>query len=89
MPNTKVSKDGIPNYKNNGNYSAGNEELLPCFIKFYFGVKRKQERNKDGKKINKEIKKSHVAFLIFNSLKYLKGTHNIPKHSPSSFVRCL
>lgn len=88
-PNMQISEYGIPSNKNKSNDNRRKKELLPGFIKFYFGMKRKQERYEDGKKINKKVEESHVAFLIFNFRKYLNGTHNIPKHSPSSLPRCL
>ena len=48
-------------------------------------MKRKKKWNYNGKKINEQVKKFHVALFNFSSRKYLNGTHSIPKHSPSSF----
>lgn len=88
-PNMQISEYGIPGNKNKGYDNRRKKELLPGFIKFYFGMERKQERYENGKKVNKKVEESHFVFSFFKFRKYLNGTHNIPKHSPSSFPRCL
>lgn len=64
-PNMQISEYGIPGNKNKSYDNRRKKELLPGFIKFYFGMKRKQERYENGKKVNKKVEESHFVFLIF------------------------
>ena len=64
-PNMQISEYGIPGNKNKSYDNRRKKELLPGFIKIYFGMKRKQERYENGKKVNKKVEESHFAFLIF------------------------
>ena len=89
-PNTICCKPYIPGNKGNSNQNSRFYEGYKMMIKQNSFVKRSYKANGYRKKQYQHVGEwLHFSLVFKYILKYLIGTYRNPKHSPSSFPKCL
>lgn len=90
-PHTFRCKNDIPHNEQQSGDEGGQSAMAEFAVKLNPWMKREQKRHQQAAEINKQVceVRDQDCLNLSASVKYFIGTHSIPKHSPSSFPRCL
>ena len=100
-PNPHFGENDIPHNEERSNGEVDAEEVLPLLVKLDVFVKAQQQRQGQTAQVHREVQTvefvPHYPRLDWRlarmalraSAKYFHGTQSMPKHSPSSLLRCL
>jgi hypothetical protein len=90
-PDIIFRKPNVPNYKYQSDQNRRFDEGSKMLVESYFWMKRKNKTDNYREEIEQQIseRQHYDFFLLKYILKYFIGTQRNPKHSPSSFPKCL